>query len=269
MGVFDTIDKGVLTHGDDMLIGFHYAYNTDSGIKTTKTLNEKRYSASKHANSRLLNHWEKELLLDDNRENNKGWRVYSAIEVIWINIIIEIRKFNFSLDKIVALKKSLELHSDEIKISKMPLLEMYVRYVLSNVKPFYLIVREGGQGSVGFRNEVELHKELGFVGNHICINLNDIMKRVFPNANLELEFKVDWKLNEAEEDLIRLIRSGEFKEIEIKTREGNINTIDALELIKEQSRFREIANNYDFQDITSKYREGRLVAIERKVKKKY
>ena len=95
------------------------------------------------------------------------------------------------------------------------------------------------------------------------------MKRVFPNANLELEFKVDWKLNEAEEDLIRLIRSGEFKEIEIKTREGNINTIDALELIKEQSRFREIANNYDFQDITSKYREGRLVAIERKVKKKY
>ena len=151
----------------------------------------------------------------------------------------------------------------------MPLLEMYVRYVLSNVKPFYLIVREGGQGSVGFRNEVELHKELGFVGNHICINLNDIMKKVFPNANLELEFKVDWKLNEAEEDLIRLIRSGEFKEIEIKTREGNINTIDALELIKEQSRFREIANNYDFQDITSKYREGRLVAIERKVKKKY
>ena len=76
MGVFDTIDKGVLTHGDDMLIGFHYAYNTDSGIKTTKTLNEKRYSASKHANSRLLNHWEKELLLDDNRENNKGWRYY-------------------------------------------------------------------------------------------------------------------------------------------------------------------------------------------------
>ena len=59
---------------------------------------------NKSISSRMLNHWEELNLIDNNRENGKGWRKFSILDSVWMEIILELRNFGFPNDKILNVK---------------------------------------------------------------------------------------------------------------------------------------------------------------------
>jgi len=59
---------------------------------------------NKSISSRMLNHWEELNLIDNNRENGKGWRKFSILDSVWMEIIVELRNFGFPNDKILNVK---------------------------------------------------------------------------------------------------------------------------------------------------------------------
>jgi len=254
--------------GDDFLIAFSSYYRSEVGKETSKFLNTPRLPISSVAQSRILNHWEKERVLNDKREDGKGWRKYSPMEVVWIYILIEPRKFNFSLSNIIVLKNSLEKMSNKVEFSEMPELELYVRHTLFKPKPLYLMVYPNGDGFVAFKDEIDQLKEFGVIGSHISIDLLTILKNVFPKLSLEVGFKIDGELSNSEKELLSDIRSGRFDKISLELKDGKFKRYEASELIKDESLFRHIAQEYPFQRIETSIKEGKKVSMRRTISKK-
>jgi len=254
--------------GDDFLIAFSNYYRSKVGKEASKYLNSQSLPISNVAQSRILNHWEKEGVLKDKREEGKGWRKYSPMEVVWIHILIELRKFNFSLSNIIVLKNSLEKMSDKVEFSEMPELELYVRHTLSKPKQVYLMIYPDGNGFAAFKDELDDLKEFGVVGSHISIDLLTILKKVFPRLSLKVEFTIDWNLSSSESELLYDIRSGRFNEISMELKDGKIKRYEVSEIIEDKSLFRKVAREYPFQRIETSIKEGKMVSMRRIISKK-
>ena len=62
------------------------------GGEFRENLNKKRYKlADEKLSSRVLNHWHKIGVIDDDRPEGKGWRKFSISEMMWISIVKTLR----------------------------------------------------------------------------------------------------------------------------------------------------------------------------------
>ena len=66
-----------------------------------------REKGAENYSARVLNHWEKEGVLNDLREGGRGWRKYSPMDRIWIKLVQQLRAFGYPLSKIKVLKENL------------------------------------------------------------------------------------------------------------------------------------------------------------------
>ncbi|WP_222982968.1 MerR family transcriptional regulator [Flagellimonas meishanensis] len=254
--------------GDDLIIAYSKYFHSARGKEISNHLNTPRIKLSEKVSSRIINHWESEGIIDDNRINGKGWRIYSPMEIIWLEIVKDLRRFNLPLACIKNLRSSLTFSSEKLDYSVFPLLEMFVVQTLSNPKPIYLVVLSDGSGEVNFKWNIESTKEIGLIGSHISISLVEKIRKLFPsipNSFTTKEIAVD----EAEADLLVMLRSGLFKTIVTKTKDGKINRIEAEEILQNKTVFNKILNEYTHQRIETIVENGHVVGYIRKVKTKY
>ena len=75
-------------------------YMTDKISSYRKKVNEPIHRINTNDVSfRTLNHWEQKGLIEIERgEDGGGWRKYSLLDNIWLYIITELRKFNYSIE---------------------------------------------------------------------------------------------------------------------------------------------------------------------------
>ena len=95
------------------------------------------YNKSRHKlldkdpnSSKNIGIWTKSELIDDNRGGSKGWRQYSLTDLVWIELLRELKRNRF--DKIILQTTKNELSKYQDKISKMPLLDMNIMKALNN-----------------------------------------------------------------------------------------------------------------------------------------
>lgn len=243
--------------------------NSDGGKKTSTVLNNRFLKDESSTSSRVLNHWENAGVIDDLRKNNKGWRKYSLMDLVWIYIVRELRKFNFSLNQLRDLKNELEIKPFDTGVSNMPVLELYIRHTLNVFKPVFLIVTHNCKYEIGFKNEIDYLMEKGLIKNHISINLNSIIKKVFPNREWAIEIEKNKDLSQEELEFITMLRTGRFNRIELESKDGKIKSINAHEVLKDKKKFNELYLEYEFQNIETVIHEGKITLQKRTVKKKY
>ncbi|WP_303404665.1 MerR family transcriptional regulator [Zobellia sp. 1_MG-2023] len=56
---------------------------------------------------RLINHYDKMGLIEDKRESQKEWRKFNGFDLIWLNIIEELRNIGISIDNLKLLKENI------------------------------------------------------------------------------------------------------------------------------------------------------------------
>ena len=95
--------------------------------KCTHTIDDNRISP------RVLNHWIKNGLIEDERPEGKGWHRFSSSDMFWIKTLIELRGFGLSIEKLKSVKQELEIGGDSE--SKRPLLEFYIAYTFFEKNP--------------------------------------------------------------------------------------------------------------------------------------
>jgi len=213
-----------------------YADYSVSQVKTgmTTTLNNKDRKISNYDFTyRIINHWEKNGLINSNRENNKGWRRYSIMNMVWLFIIKELRSFGVSLDQILAVKA--HLTEDSTEYSDFPQLEYYVSLTLVN-KPVFLLIFPNGEAHCLSEKEYQLNREFSSQNNHIQINLNNIVQLIIPEYNLKPNFKDVSELNFDERKVIQLLRLGNYDEIDLTLEEGQYNKLEDVEGIDNKSK---------------------------------
>jgi len=218
--------------GVDYELGF--ADYTTSKIRTgmSEKLNHKDKKLSAYDFTyRIINHWEKNKLIDSNRENNKGWRRYSTMDLVWLFIVKELRSFGVSLEQIFKVKENMNQEANEI--SEFPQLEYYISLALIN-KPVFLLIFPEGEAHCLTEKEYQLNREFSSQNNHILINLNNIVQIILPQYNLKPNFKTENELNFEERKVIQLLRLGNYDEIDLTLEEGQYNKLENVENVNNQ-----------------------------------
>ncbi|MBL6963136.1 MAG: MerR family transcriptional regulator [Bacteroidetes bacterium] len=191
--------------GIDFELGYS-DYSTSNGqINISTLLNEKLYKPkSGDFSYRIINHWESNKLLCSTRNNGNGWRKYSVMDLVWLYIIRNMRTFGISLELIKKVKKNL-IDSKNTEESVFPLLEYYVSICLVN-KPAYLLVFSNGQAHPVTEKEYGSNREFSSKNNHLQINLNNILQKIFPDRSLKAKYKENTEYSPEERKAIQIIR---------------------------------------------------------------
>ena len=80
-----------------------------SPSKIKEQLNEQNHKIDdERLSSRLLNHWYKTGIIDDDRPNSKGWKKFSISELVWVQVVFKLRKFGLDLNRIKLVKNHID-----------------------------------------------------------------------------------------------------------------------------------------------------------------
>lgn len=152
--------------------------NLDLTVK--KELNQRQYSISEPlVTPRVLHHWYQTGIISDRRTDGKGWSKFSFTELIWIKLIIRLREFGLSLDKIKIAKGDVSKYAAEDAGSMFPLLDFYLLYARSYKHSVNLRIFEDGHLLLGREAELQNaqpHQPNG--KNFLTLSLNQVVKEV-------------------------------------------------------------------------------------------
>ena len=214
---------------------------------------------------RIINHWEKVGLLTNNRPLGKGWRKYSTLDLVWIHIIMELRRFGYPLQMIIKVKESLSKIDPSEKISNF---EFYTHRAIKHKDSAYLLVFQNGKTEVVNEAQYLLTIDVFSIDNHIKICINDILQIMFPKKDFH-PFSKSVELSDNENELLSMIGDITIQSINIITKDGQIERLESIELLKNDKRIIDILKENDYQDIQIIKRDGKVVNIKRTVKRKF
>jgi DNA-binding transcriptional MerR regulator len=202
---------------------------------------------------RIINHWEANGLIANTRKDNKGWRRYSLVDVVWLHIIKELRAFGLSLEQIVKVKKNLSTPNVTSK-SEFPLLEYYIALAMVN-EPVYLLVFSNGSAHPLTENEYQMNREFNTSTSHMQIQLNPIIQKMFPGMNLKPEFKESHKISIEERKGVLMLRLGCFEEVKIANEDSDkdieIKNVKGAEMAVEDAI--QLIYKHNFDSVTIKH----------------
>lgn len=215
---------------------------------------------------RILNHWEKnDLILSDRGDDGTGWRKYSKIDLIWIQLIVELRKFGVSIENIRTVKE--QLTQNDTKPSIYPMLEFYTAFVLSFRRPVYIMIFDNFEVLIASQKEIEQALIVGSIGNHIRISLHDIVKIVSKKGTKSLVNDFSLELSAEEMRLILELRTGAYKKLTIKLQNGKLRSMEKTVDVEKELYQMMKEKNYD--TITIERENGKTLNITQIIKEKF
>ena len=248
-------------------------YNSIMQIENDKDLmiwfrEKKKRISREDVSYRIVNYWSGMGLLDDvRRGKDKGnkWRKFSLIDFIWIDIMMELKKFGLPNEKILKVKQSLFIREKDK--TYFPLLEYYTTLVKVKKNRVNLLVFSDGFCEIATTEEVDIANYLGSLNeNFIAINYNIILEKILKSKELSNDKK---PLNKQELEVIKEIRNEAFKKVEIILNSGEIQRINLTENINfDSKKVIEIIKEKKYQRIIIDTQNGNILNLERTEKRK-
>lgn len=225
--------------------------------QAANVITEKKYTiAATDASYRVVNHWSNVGLFEDDRLDKKGWRKFSAVDIVWVTILSKLREFGLSLDKLKNSYKT--LMKDEEK-----LLEFCIFLVLMR-RAMYLIVFPDGVIEVATKGALAYSESTGSLDDpsYIVINLNNCMQRTFPEKDFKPEIDLP-QLTEKEEIILSELRYGNYNEISIHLQNGQVDSLDLKRKhIGEIGKLSDMISKVSHGDFKIKKMKGKIVFVE-------
>jgi len=213
---------------------------------------------------RILTHWEKLGLIDNDRPDGKGWRKFSLIDLVWMRMIIELRNFGFPNEKIKALRDQILSTNNIQSISESFLFQCYLSIAITAKLEINAFIFLDGVFELATLQEWATSVNLDMMQNHIRISINEVLSKVLPKKEFKVVKGSLIELNNAEMGLLAKIRLDNFDSISIKLKDGKIEKIESEQLIKTDEKITDLLKESNYQDIEIKQRGGKIVSIKRK-----
>jgi DNA-binding transcriptional MerR regulator len=258
-----------INYGDSFWIAFsQYCFPSEdkqgNKIKhVTNILTEKKFTIKNTDTSyRAINHWSSLGLLDDNRlGENKGWRKFSVVDLVWLKALAEFRKFGMGLDKIKVGYESLKEFDR--------LLEFGVFTAIMR-NAMYLVIFSDGYIELANRETLSAGESLGLLqdSSYLVISINNCLKNIFPNNDLRPHLN-NFQLSEKEISILSALRTGGYDEINIHKKNGDVDRIDTKTThMGEIGKLSDILNTVTNGDFVIKKKDGKISFVEKINKEK-
>lgn len=252
-----------------------YDYLMDEDTKPfRKFLRNKKYtSADLNIPYRVISHWSLNnlFIVDYEDENNElKWKRFSFTDIIWIEIIKELRKYGLSLEKILYLKKFII----DQPVKEPHYFEYQVFLTMART-PVSLLVYEDGYGIfISIEEDFSNQYIKGYLNHHlkkssfIVIDINRLVTKLFPLKNSLPEFTSLVNLNNDEVELINFIRFNTFDEVVVKLQSGKLKRFEGKKKEPLEADLLDIMKQEKYQKIEVVRAGGNTIKIERTVQKK-
>lgn len=201
---------------------------------------------------RVINHWSKIGLLDEDRESDGKWRKFSVVDLILLKIYEELRGYGFSIEKLKKVRDSITY----LEGKRYPFIE-FAYCVCVTKAPVFLVVDKDGFAAFLTDEDITLSEHQYGYQNYLKILLNDLLTSVFPQPDFTPKLNPPVLLSEAERRVLIAVRKQNVNEITIKMKDGKISTIDKKTLYEGV-----LTKNVDFGTIIIKKASGRTVSSE-------
>lgn len=244
-------------------------FNNKINNTISTTINEKVLSNQyTESGARVINLWIKDGLMDDERDESQRWHRFSLIEVIWINIIEELRDIGFNKEKIKKVKDQLLLPIEGVD-SKYPYLEFHLISSILYHRPFFILIdKEGNSNILGLDNYIAILQSEDILC-HTVLSLDGLFKKLIGKIDQsKWTFTELFRLSREELELLSFIKLNNFKSIKVIRRNGKIDRFEGTEKLNPRKRMIDILNQGDYQNIEVKQENGKVVCIHRTVKRK-
>lgn len=267
--MIDTTKKISIPASDKFDIAYSSYFQSEKVLPHRQSLNERSKPMSNPELSyRVINHWEKNGLIDvDRGEAGTGWRKYSAMDAIWINLMIELRKFGVSIENIRKIREQLTARNELYKPSIYPLLEFYTSLFMRYKEETYILIPDNFVIEIATQSEIELVKAMGGICNHISISLHDIIKTVYQKHDIKLKEDNRVELTKEESILLSEIRSGNYKAIEVQLKNGKLFQLKK-EVIHSDTQIYKLLQEKNYSDVIFKTENGKVVHAQQIIKQK-
>jgi len=207
---------------------------------------------------RVIGHWVKKGIVEAEQTKENGWFYFNHTESIWIDIVTMLRQFGLSLDIIKSIRTQL-FHEDVEEFS-------LINYALMHSvlkEPYLMLVDENGKINLLTTSVYSEQITDAVLPPHIVFNFFHLAKQLYPNNNFNLgsNKSLEGNLNTSELKLLYYIRTGDFTEIKIRLKDGNISLFEGEKHISNPDSIMHIINEKSYQDIEIKTENGKIVHI--------
>lgn len=258
MSEIDTSKLNRIIVDDSFLIALgKYSQEKKRGAWHINFLTEKKFTIKDTDSTyRVINHWSKLGLFEDAREEeNKGWRKFSLVDMVWLKVLMELRKFGFPLEKI-------KIGYQIIK-EKAGIFECGVALCMMQ-KGINLIVFSDGHIEIIPRQALTISESINYFkeSSYLVISLNRCLEHILPNRSYSPSLDT-FTLSEKEISILALIRSGDCDEITIQMKNGDLERVNTkTKHTGEIGKLADILNKVSNGDFTIKKQAGKIVFVE-------
>lgn len=216
---------------------------------------------------RTINSWENAGLLLSGQNKEAKWRKFTIIEVLWLQIIRELRILGFSTKKILNLKNNLfqvhKQYGDQIT-------DTFAVHLFSiNAKrDVMIVINIKGDGDFLIDFEYELsQRNVEFPNTHVVLSINKIYADFSEHPELRAKNQFFYIYNDKELAILNAVMNDpNIREIVIKPENGKIKRLDFKRHERNPENVMEFVRNAVAEnvrrDITIKIEPNKVVLLE-------
>ena len=232
-----------------------------SSLSIKEQFNEQKYKIDDdRLSSRLLNHWYKTGIIDDDRPNGKGWKKFSISELVWVQIIFKLRKFGLDLNRIKLAKNYIDIYNELDENSNCLLLDFYIVVAIHSTTPIKIIVFESGQAEIVRQVDIDIANQMEIITeDFIMIDLNKLLDKLFTKKKIKADY---FGQNDANKKsaLVKQIETSVLKEniqsVTVKVNDKDYS-IDEKYFVQNKDKANAIFNMLDFGELIVKKHNGK------------
>ncbi len=222
---------------------------------------------------RTINYWDEQGLLLGKRKSTDTWRQFSILDVVWIRILQNLKKYGMEGDEILRLKSS--LFSVQDKEKRYSQFAFWI-YTALHKKDVFLVVLPDGRGSIATTADIELQQAIEpFRESYIAIDFRYIVLSVIrpePLKKGEKKVELNRKLDKKEIELLNALATEDVEAVTAHLKKGKIDRIEWKTISQNPERLFEMLrkkiDESPNQTITLKQQDGKVLFIEQKKSQK-
>ena len=244
-----------------------------SDLNIVKQFNQQAYTIGEEKlSSRVLNHWYQSGIITDDRLDNKGWKKFSFSEIVWISIVIKLRKFGLDLQRIKKVKEQIDYYNTKDSKSKCPLLDFYMLVAISSTIPIKFIVFESGQAEIVKQSDIDIANQLNLINeDFISIDINKLLDKALTKKKVKADYfnSIKTSDNPLFTQLEESLSKNNIQSVTIKTNDKDY-LIDEVFFTKDGREARTLTNMLQYGKVIENKNAGKStyqITNQKKIKK--
>ena len=244
-----------------------------SDLNIVKQFNQQTYTIGEEKlSSRVLNHWYQSGIITDDRLDNKGWKKFSFSEIVWISIVIKLRKFGLDLQRIKKVKEQIDYYNTKDSKSKCPLLDFYMLVAITSTIPIKFIVFESGQAEIVKQSDIDIANQINIINeDFISIDINKLLDKTLTKKKVKADYfnSIKTSDNPLFTQLEESLSKNNIQSVTIKTNDKDY-LIDEVFFTKDGKEARTLTNMLQYGKVIENKNAGKStyqITNQKKIKK--